>query len=66
MAHQQASSLQIAGYENRDNYNKLDTREMAASISVNQKCHSVAGEVDGMFLRDTQSVTPAFQADILQ
>lgn len=33
-------------------------------MRVNQKCHSVAGEVAGTLLRDMQSVTPAFQANI--
>lgn len=57
---------QLFWYESSDNYNKLDTREVAALISVNQKCHSVAGEVARMFLRDLQSLTPAFQANIFQ
>lgn len=50
----------ILRYESSDNYNKSDTREVAALISVNQTCQTVAGEVAGKFLRDMQSVTPGF------
>lgn len=50
-------------YANGDNSNKSDTREVATLISVNQKYPSVAGEVAVTFLKDKQSVTPAFQAN---
>lgn len=53
-------------YKKWDNYNTLYTRVVAALINVNQKCDSVAGEVAGTFLRDMQSVTPAFQANVFQ
>lgn len=45
------------GVRKSDNHNKLDTRKVAARMSVNQGCHSVAG---GVFLRRVQSVAAVY------